>query len=502
MNYAFLAVSLLMFFPSAYDALFLLQQNGYTAIKNKKFWLRYLLYAITVAVATVIAFLFGTVASAVCYGAAAFLSFLMFAERFMRARGRLKLTNRAKRLIALSFAFYAVPIVVTFVCAPAAALVASFALAVPSALLGAFAANPFERRNNRRYERMLKEKLAASPKLIRIGITGSAGKTSVKNYLYAMLSTRFRVLKTDKNYNTPLGLWLTVKDENLDCYDVFIAEMGARKKGDIKDLTEIVRPDAGIITTVLPQHLETFHTLEAVKEEKSELAKGIVSGIVVLNTDDKNVAAMEDDTISEVVKVGKRGDYSVECLTANWRGTSFYLKTPIGSIPFKTEILGKHNAENIALAAALALRLGISKEDVQFAVESLKPVPHRLEFTSTAGGVYVLDDGYNSNPRGAECALEILSTYPGRRVVFSQGLVELGKKEREENTALGAKIAEVADVLILTGRLGEYIYEGAEGKDLEIKRVKDVKEGRELLKTLLETGDLLYLQNDLPELYR
>ena len=168
-------------------------------------------------------------------------------------------------------------------------------------------------------------------------------------------------------------------------------------------------------------------------------------------------------------------------------------------VRIETALLGRHNVLNIVLCAALAHKMGISLAEIAYAVRGLRPVPHRLEAT-TAGGITIIDDSYNANIEGVGCALEVLAAFKGRKVLYTQGIVELGHKQREINRKLGKLAAAVADVVMLSGVNARAIADGLRegGFGGEIHRYSGLSEAREAFKTLLRNGDVLLIQNDIP----
>ena len=383
-------------------------------------------------------------------------------------------------------------------------LLAAVPLLQPFVLLAANALEkPFSSASNKKFLARAREKLAAAP-CVKIGITGSCGKTSVKNFLAAILSARGRVLATPASYNTPLGIAKAIDGHDLSQYDYFIAEMGARHEGDVAELCALVEPDHCILTGICPQHVESFGSIEGVIAAKSEIFAGTKKGGFAVVWQDENTAALDPEEQGlACVRVGEHGEcgaLNVRCGTA---GTDFTLALGIAQVPVHTKLLGAHNAGNIALAAALAYKLGMSKEEIAFGIEKIDYVPHRLQ-PYIANGVTVLDDAYNANIRGAASALEVLRLFGGRKFVVTPGLVELGVLEEEENFALGEKLAGldrvilVGATLVLAVRRGYVAAGGEEGK---LSVVPDLRAAEELLAGELAEGDAVLFLNDLPDIY-
>ena len=344
------------------------------------------------------------------------------------------------------------------------------------AALAGLLMKPFELCHNRRFIARAKKKLASSP-CIKVGITGSFGKTS-------------RVLATPQSFNTPMGIARTVKG-GLDC-DIFLAEMGARREGDIKELCELVRPEYGIVTGVSDQHLETFGSLEAIAAEKKVLAE--YAPKIVLG------ASVRYDKAG-ALKEGR--DFAAEDIVCTEEGTSFTLRLGKERANIQTKLLGRHSAEDVAFAAALCSLLGMSLPEIAAAAALLTPVPHRLE-KRVSGGVNILDDSYNANTAGALAAVETLKLFKGRKFVVTPGLVELGELEEKRNGELGAALVGL-DGILLVGETrvsavsAGYLNAGGDGGKL--RTLPTLREAQLVLKNELKAGDTVLFLNDLPDTY-
>ena len=362
---------------------------------------------------------------------------------------------------------------------------------------------PFSSAKNRRYLAAAKKKLLAAP-CVKIGITGSCGKTSVKNFLAGILGGRCRVFATPASYNTPLGIAKAIEDVDLTQYDYFIAEMGARHKGDIAELCELVRPDHCIVTGICPQHLETFGTVEGIVAAKGEILRGTKPGGFAVIGQDEYTARLDPAAAGlKKVAVGEHGEFGAFDVHCSPAGIEFKLAMGILQMPVRSRLLGAHNAQNIALAAALASKLGVEKEEIASAVAGLDFVPHRLQ-PLEAGGVIVLDDAYNANVRGAAAALDVLRLFGGRKFVVTPGLVELGVLEESENAALGERMVGLDRILLVGSTLVTAVRKGylAEGGIEERVSVHPTLDAaKEALGQELMPGDTVLFLNDLPDIY-
>jgi UDP-N-acetylmuramoyl-tripeptide--D-alanyl-D-alanine ligase len=347
-----------------------------------------------------------------------------------------------------------------------------------------------------------------------IGVTGSYGKTSTKYFLHTLLSERYKTLKTPQSFNTLMGVCRVVNDELRPDHQVFIVEMGAYRRGSIRRLARLVRPHMGILTAIGPQHLERFKTLENIEAAKYELIAALpASGVAVFNNDDIRCRKLADRTTG--IKVWRYGLDSAQpglhlwaeeiCQSTN--GLAFVLVDDHKHrAPTHTVLLGRHNVLNILGAACVALDMGLSLEDVARAIPKIQPAPHRLQLLQGAGGVTVIDDSYNANLIGATEALEALREFTGgRRVLVTPGMVELGVVETEQNEAFGIRAAQICDYVLLVGpRQTQAILKGLEHEHFpreRIRVVRDLAEATVELQRLVQAGDVVLFENDLPDLY-
>ena len=348
-------------------------------------------------------------------------------------------------------------------------------------------------------------RLDARPGLIRIGITGSYGKTSTKFLLGTILSERYNVLVTPSSFNTPMGVTRVIRERLQAYHEVFIAEMGARHVGDIAELVELVHPTVGLLTSVGPQHLDTFGTLENIKKTKYELIEGLpADGLAVFARD----GAICEELYARCQLARKRlaGEgVRVENLTVGPFGSRFELVEGDARVSCETKLLGEHAIGNLLLCAETARGLGLSLEEIARGVRKCSPVEHRLQLIGGKGGVTVIDDAFNSNPRGAQAALRVLARFPKRRIIVTPGMVELGGEEDAFNEAFGREMAGSVDVAILVGRrhtapIRKGLLEaGFDERCLHV--VGSLEESTQVLGALVRAGDTVLYENDLPDNY-
>ena len=343
-----------------------------------------------------------------------------------------------------------------------------------------------------------------------IGITGSYGKTSSKNILNDILNIKYNSLPTPKNFNTPFGLMITINNYLDKFTDVFIAEMGACQSGDIKELCDLVHPKYGIITKIGVAHLATFGSRENIQKTKFELIEALPSdGVGILNGDDnwqRNYKIKNNCKIKWIGIENADVDVRAKNITLSPSGTTFdcYFKGSDTPYKFTTKLLGYANVYNILAAIALGREFGMTIDQLKAGVATVKPVEHRLELKKNAD-LNIIDDAYNSNPTGAKMALDVLKMMPGKHIVVTPGMIELGDEEYQKNKEFGMQIAASADEVILVGaEKTKPILEGLKEKQYDEKKIhiiNDVLKAFPLIQTLKEKETYVLLENDLPDIF-
>lgn len=342
-----------------------------------------------------------------------------------------------------------------------------------------------------------------SKNVVKIGITGSYGKTSTKNILAQILGKEYKVCITPANYNTEMGVTKTILSK-LDDEDVFIAEMGARHRGDIKVLANMVKPDYAIITTIGEQHMETFGSLTAIEETKNELALYMKEeGVVFFSGDSKsNLKLYEKCKKEKYLTNSEKGYAYAKDIVSTQNGSEFTLVIGEEEEKVKTSLLGRFNIHNIVTASALGRYMGVSMKDIASAIRNLEPTPHRLELIKNRY-FSILDDSYNSNLVGAKEALNVLGSFKGRKIVVTPGFVEMGEEASKANFTLGAWIADVADyILIMNETNKNYLLSGAISHNFNQKNIffaSTRKEQTDIIAKLTCEGCVVLFENDLPD---
>ena len=345
-----------------------------------------------------------------------------------------------------------------------------------------------------------------------IGITGSYGKTSSKNILNHVLSSKYITRPTPKNLNTPYGLMITINNY-LDRFDeVLIAEMGAYVNGEIKEICDFVHPKYGIITVIGEAHLETFKTRDNICQTKFELIESLPEdGACVLNLDDPYQVNYVNNSLKNKVKIlwiginNSKALFNAINIKCDRKGTNFDIVYLDNEYHVETKLLGLHNVYNILASFALGVELKVPIQDMLVKIKSLAPIEHRLEIKKL-NNITMIDDAYNSNPIGAKNALDVLGMMKGLKVVVTPGMVELGKKEDTLNYEFGKQISLVADKVILVGEeKTKAIKKGLidsnynEENILILNRVVDAY--KELEKLVGEKEVFALFENDLPDIY-
>jgi UDP-N-acetylmuramoyl-tripeptide--D-alanyl-D-alanine ligase len=368
---------------------------------------------------------------------------------------------------------------------------------------------PLERAVNLWYIADARRILQKTPCLIVIGITGSYGKTSTKYFLYRLLSPKYNVLMTPESYNTPMGVVKTIRGQLKPIHEIFICEMGAKKPGEIKELCDIVHPKYGIITSIGPQHLETFKSLDNIINTKFELARALPGeGVIFLNYENEYIrntpCAPQKRSYGRTVP---GCDYPARNIRVSGAGSAFDVTLSGGRVyHFETKLIGLHQAENITAAIALADYLGVAPEDLVIAVRRLESVPHRLELINRKG-ITIIDDSYNANVSGTKAALQVLGMFDAFKILVTPGMIELGDKEDQYNRQFGIDAAAVCDQVILAGaRQTRSILAGLKSAGYPEEKIYIAENLEEVFKKIdaipaRGLPKVVLLENDLPDNY-
>ena len=332
-----------------------------------------------------------------------------------------------------------------------------------------------------------------------IGITGSNGKTSTKDFTRAVLSKKFKVCATVGNLNNHIGLPLSILrlgDED----DCCLLEMGMNHPGELQVLADIAQPDAGIITNVGVAHIEHMGSREGIAEEKGTLAAAVpAGGWVVLNANDDFTTAISNRTRAQVVTAGVgRGDVAAQDLKREADGTSFTLDFGGEKVTTYLPVPGEHMVANAALAAATGWKLGIPPNRIADALREVKITGGRLE-TKHIGGVTFLDDSYNANPDSMRAGLRTLASLggAGRRIAVLGRMGELGEHAVAEHRSLGQFAAGLNLAALFTvGDEAALISEAAHTTNTSLSTTNFTSHGdcAQHLRGFLKDGDIVLLK--------
>ena len=328
-----------------------------------------------------------------------------------------------------------------------------------------------------------KKRLQSIPNLKTIAITASYGKTSIKNFLYHVLKNKYKTYKTPRSVNTIAGIVLDVNRDLPSDTQIYIAEAGARAKGDIQEISLYLEPEICVLGSVGEQHIEYFKTLDNIIYTKMEILKSpkMKRGFV-----HESVPIKEYDTITKFPD-------GLHIVKSDLNGITFDVNIKGQTHRFHAPILGAFNAINLTSVVLVAEELGMSIEEIKLALEKLPQVEHRLQRID-ANGKIIIDDSFNGNLEGMLEGINICSTYEGRKVIITPGLIE---STDEANILLAESINEKFDLAIITGSLNSKVLEN-NIDDEKVVILSDKSKMQDILASHTQSGDLIYFANDAP----
>ncbi len=458
----------------------------------------------------------GAITLNLALGLAFALSATLEADPRADAKKKLVLTQRATRILGTTFllAFIAACLALTFA-APWSWLV--FVQLLPVILVAANALlAPYEKRIQDGFRQSAEARLAEVDPTV-IGITGSFGKTSVKHILGHVLELNTNTLYTPGSVNTVMGISRIINERLADDCRYFIVEMGAYGVGSIKRLTDFTPPKHGILTAIGAAHYERFKDLETVARAKFELTNAVqaAGGKMVIDEQilERAYARERVDADREsfiIVGESDAADLKIRSITQTERGLTVTLDEVGETVELFAPLYGTHHGRNMALTYALARHLGLDRDRILTALRSTPQVAHRLEVKRPASGVIYLDDAYNSNPTGFASALDlmqILKPDTGRRILVTPGMAELGEKHDEDHLTLGKKAAASVDIALIVKpeRIPTFLdglaASAATHPGPEVHTFDTFAAARAWLDQNEKAGDVVLIENDLPDLY-
>lgn len=446
--------------------------------------------------------------------AACGLTTITYFEMRYNYKKKLVLTERAERILWLSVA---ICIVVTLIAYSASPILAVLALQFPP--LALIASNsllqPYQNHINQKYVRLAKNKLERHDP-IRIGITGSFGKTTVKHIFAELLTSSGPVLYSPGSINTKLGLTRHLRRRLQWSHRYVIAEMGAYGVGSIDRLCDFVEPNYGIITSVGAAHIERFGSTETVAVAKSELARRVClnGGTTVLNSQVLQFSPfkeLRERYPNQIVTVGTTSEDDVQIQSAEVIGGDWHILIVFNyqgkkSLNYVLPLLGRHNIINSALAVALLNIIDADAlKNLSYFAGSVQQIPHRLQKRDIPGQALVLDDAFNSNETGFMNAVEVLETLAnergGKSILVTPGLAELGFEHEDIHRRLGTYASQHCNVVIAINpaRISSFV-EALENSKTTVIEVATLSDARSALSQLVTPKDVVLYENDLPDL--
>ncbi len=390
-------------------------------------------------------------------------------------------------------------------------------------VLGNVLLTPFERREQTRYRTEAERKLGEIHPFV-IGITGSYGKTSVKHILAHILSTTAPTLATPGSINTPMGITRIIREDLTPRHKYFIAEMGAYGPGSIARLCALTPPDMAIVTAIGPAHYERFKSLDTVARTKFELP------LAVFAKGEKGLAVIHESTLAHddareifaaqpqrfVVCGDKNADTALKIKNVTQTASGLTVEIHWKDVEYRLEapLYGQHHGSNMALAFAAACTIGIAPQIAIAALKTTPQIAHRLEVKPWRTNGLLIDDAYNSNPKGFESALDLLNRLgterKARRILVTPGMVELGTAHDDEHTRIGLRAAQCADIVLAIAptRIPSFVKafrdmadQDMAGQGKTLIALPDFATAERWLAANGRENDIVLLENDLPDLF-
>jgi UDP-N-acetylmuramoyl-tripeptide--D-alanyl-D-alanine ligase len=418
------------------------------------------------------------------YGFVVVIAYLALLFQWYRGLDKpLVFTGRVKRFFA-ALIFFAIFLAVAF---------QHFAVVLPL-FLAYFVSMFIEKMLFNGFKVKAQKKIESMENLIVVGITASYGKTSIKNYVEHLLKAKYKTYATPRSVNTLGGVMKDVNDDLPADTEVYVVEMGARGEGDIAEISTFVNPHYVVVGKIGPAHIEYFKTMENIRNTKMEILKTERLKEAWIHESarvkpESNVHTFGSKENLDIRTIEAAPEYVIENVEATLESTSFALD----GVKYSASILGAFNAMNLAAAVLVAKELGLSDEQIQEGLSTLKAVDHRLQRID-AGGKVILDDSFNGNIDGMMASFDLARTYEGRKVVITPGLVEV---DDELNVQVAQKANEVFDVVVVTGDLNYAIFKDHVEADKLVK-LATKGEMEAMLVEQTRPGDLILFANDAP----
>ena len=325
-----------------------------------------------------------------------------------------------------------------------------------------------------------------------IGVTGSFGKSSMKEFLYQIFSEKYNIERTAGNRNTDIGVALEIKEKLNKDLDFFVCEMGAYKIGEIEKICSFVKPKYGVLTGIGNQHMDLFGSIENLVQAKSELLRALPEdGVAVVNVDNNHRERLFENVKAKTITYGWSEDADFKILDLKYKKRMMFVEfSGFGKeYKFTTALLGNHQAINLLGVIALALELKISYETIQKAIAKMEPLYSKLSVHKGVNGATIVNDGYNSNLDGFLSALDVAKNFEAKKkFAFNYGIFELGK-EREQAYRKVVESVVDGDITFLTLDKRYLKFD-----DKNVIYMKSEDEVMGFLKENLQKEDLLLLE--------
>lgn len=446
--------------------------------------------------------------------AAAFLAFAAIeTDPRSNAKKKLVLTERATRILGTAFLLTVILVCLILQLGGNWYWIALVQLLPFALVAGNWLLSPYEKRIQNGFRERAEARLREVNPTV-IGITGSFGKTSVKHILGHVLQLNTSALFTPGSVNTVMGITRIINERLDEGTKFFIVEMGAYGKGSIERLCNFTPPDHGILTSIGAAHYERFKDLETVAQAKFELATAVKKRAGKVVIDEKilerahareRIDADRDTFV--IVGESEKADVRLISIEQTAKGLDVLLQQDGETIELFAPLFGIHHGRNMALSFALARTIGIETSRIVSALRSTPQIQHRLEVKRQPSGVIYLDDAYNANESGFSNALDLMQVLregESRRILVTPGVAELGLKHDSAHLELGRKAAETTDIAIVVKpeRIPTFI-EGlhTSAHPPKILTFEQFADARVWLDENTKAGDVVLVENDLPDLY-
>ncbi len=393
------------------------------------------------------------------------------------------------------------PFFVTTIFTPIGSLIVAPFIVALFVFLSSFPANYLKRRTIAK----AKAKMTSLPNLKVIGITGSYGKSSTKEFLATILSVKYKVCKTSANRNSEIGVAQTVLHELKSEHEVFIVEMGAYRKGEIQAICDIVHPSIGVLTAVSEQHLALFGSLEETKKAKYELIEALPeNGIAIFNADNWATRELAEQRLKpkKLYSIERPADIFATATTVQPEKLSFSLVVGETKQHIVVPLLGAQAVSSLLAAITVAYTLGMTLVEVAEATKAITPLDHTLKPYHHASGALIIDDAYSANPDGVLAALNHLKLIPRKyKVLVMMPMIELGSAGKDAHRKVGERVGEVCDLAIFTQK--NFFGIARKASKLPDQKFISLSSPKAILNTLapyLNENSAILLENRVPQL--